>query len=280
MSVLLPLLLALMMFTMGLAVTRQDFGRILRMPQLILFGLLCQLLLLPATGFLIARAFTLTPELAIGFIAICACPGGVLSNYVAFKAQGNVALSVSLTLFSSVITVFSIPLFMNLAQSWLDISQSAFSLPLIDTMVSIAKITLLPIALGMALRSFKENLADSLAPYLNRFCSLALIGYILYLWFQQRDSIMAAAQKIGLAVTALVCVVAVLVYVLSSLLKIAAQERRTLVIETSIQNSALAFTVTAVLMKNPVYAIPTVFYSVAMFLPAVALIYLANRQKR
>lgn len=278
MSILLPILLALMMFTMGLAVSKQDFLRILRIPQLIAFGLLLQLLLLPAIGFVVLYLFALPAELALGFIAICACPGGVLSNYVAFKARGNVALSVSLTLFSSVITVFTIPVLMNLAQVCFDIEKSALNLPLLQTMLSIAKITLLPVALGMLLRAFREAVADSIAPYLNRFCSTALIGYIVYLWFQQREPIVAAAQEIGLAVGVLVSTVALLVVFLCNLLNIAAKERRTLVIETSIQNSALAFTVTAVLMQNPVYAIPTVFYSVAMFFPALVLIFLARRQ--
>ncbi|WP_157976667.1 bile acid:sodium symporter family protein [Parahaliea mediterranea] len=277
MSVLLPLLLGLMMFTMGLTVTPNDLRRILVTPLPILLGLSCQLLLLPLLGFAIAQMFAMSPALQMGFIAICACPGGVLSNYIAFKARGTVALSVSLTLISSLVTVFTIPLILNIAQGMIGLDRTAIALPLVDTMLSVGRITVLPIAAGMLLRQHFPTVSLKLSQLLGRFCSLALVAYILYLWLSQREAILAAAQEVGAAVVVLVLLVSVLVYVVCRILRIDSQDRATLIIETSIQNSALAFTVTAVLMNNTLYAIPTVFYSVAMFLPAVVLIYLGRK---
>ncbi len=277
MSNLLPALMSLMMFTMGLTIAKADFLRILAMPKIIVVGLLCQLIMLPILGLVIAMGFSMSPELSMGFLATCVCPGGVLSNYVAYKAKGNVALSISLTLLSSIVTVFSIPLLLNYAQDLLGISKTVISLPLLATMFAIAKITLLPIALGMFVNYKFSSVVDKLSRVLSSFCSLMLVVYILYLWFLQKSAIVAAASEVGLPVLVLVVCAALIVYLLCKAMKIGGQDKTTLIIETSIQNSALAFTVTAVLMNNPVFAIPTVFYSVAMFIPALILIFTGRR---
>jgi BASS family bile acid:Na+ symporter len=269
--------MSLMMFTMGLTISKINFLRILAMPKVVLLGLSCQLLMLPALGLVIVSVFAMSPELSLGFLVICACPGGVLSNYVAFKAHGNVALSISLTLFSSIVTVFSIPLIVSFAQDFLGISKTVISLPLLETMFTIAKITLLPIALGMLVKHKFSAVVDKLGRVLSSFCSIVLVLYILYLWVLQKDSIVSAAGEIGLPVMVLVVSASSIVYLLSSFLKVSRRDRATLVIETGIQNSALAFTVTAVLMNNLVYAIPTVFYSVAMFIPALILIFTGRK---
>ncbi|MEH6592993.1 MAG: hypothetical protein V7746_22175, partial [Halioglobus sp.] len=183
----------------------------------------------------------------------------------------------SLTLFSSIVTVFSIPLLLNYAQDLLGISKTVISLPLLDTMFAIAKITLLPIALGMFVKFKFSTVVDRLSRVLSSFCSIMLVVYILYLWFLQKSAILAAASEVGLPVLVLVVCASLIVYTLCRLMKVDGQDKTTLIIETGIQNSALAFTVTAVLMNNPVFAIPTVFYSVAMFIPALFLIFLGRR---
>ena len=273
MSILLPALMSLMMFTMGLTISKVDFLRILAMPKVVFLGLACQLLMLPALGLVVVSLFSMSPELSLGFLVICACPGGVLSNYVAFKAHGNVALSISLTLFSSIVTVFSIPLVVSFSQGFLGISETAISLPLLETMFTIAKITLLPIALGMLVRHKFSTVVGKLGRVLSSFCSIVLVVYILYLWFVQQDAIISAAGEVGLPIMVLVVSASSIVYLMSGFLNVSRRDRTTLVIETGIQNSALAFTVTAVLMNNLVYAIPTIFYSVAMFIPALILIF-------
>ena len=277
MALLLPALLSLMMFTMGLSILKEDVQRVSSMPRIIIYGLSCQLMVLPVFGFLVASASGMTPELKVGFIAICACPGGVLSNYIAFKARGSVALSVSLTLFSSIITVFTIPFILNFAQIWVGVDRTSISLPLGQTMLTVAKMTVLPIALGVVVHYRFPTAAGRMIAFLSPFCSVSLASYILYLWFQQKSAIVAAAADVGLAVLALMALISTFVYLTSRLLKIHREYRTTLIIETTIQNSALAFTITAVLMNNAAYAVPTVFYSVAMFLPALLLIFIGRK---
>jgi BASS family bile acid:Na+ symporter len=277
MSALLPTLLALMMFTMGLATTRGDFQRVLSIPQLIAVGVLCQLALLPVLGFLVASVVPMSDASKLGFMVICLCPGGILSNFVAYQARGSVPLSISLTLFSSVVTVFSIPLLLDVARALFGMDSAAISLPFVSTMLTLAKLTLAPLLCGIVLNHLWPTVATKVARVSSPVCSLGLVSYILYLWYMQRGQIYAAFQEVGLAVLLLVFAAAVSAYLITRALKFNRQYRATIVIETCIQNSALAFTVTMVLLNSPAMSMPTAFYTVAMFIPAMGLIFLSRR---
>lgn len=277
MTWLLPALLALMMFTMGLSTHLEDFRRVLSIPKLIAIGALCQLLLLPVLGYLIASSIPMSVEMKIGFMVICLCPGGILSNFVAYQAKGSVPLSVSLTVISSIVTVFSIPALLPVVQSLFGADSSTITLPFAQTLWTLAKMTIAPLALGLLLNHYWPAIAAQTRKVTNPVSSIGLVCYILYLWFVQRGSILAAFQETGLAVLLLVCAAAACSFLLTRALNLDARYRRTIMIETCIQNSALAFTVTVVLMKAPAMSIPTVFYTVAMFMPALVLVVLGRR---
>ena len=151
-TVLLPLALAIMMLGMGLSLVPEDFRRITRYPKAVAVGVVCQIVLLPLIGALIALVVPMQPELAVGLIVLAVCPGGPSSNLVTYLAKGDVALSVTLTAFSSIITVFTIPLFTNLALQHFLGERAAIALPIGSTMLQIFLITLLPTAIGMAIR--------------------------------------------------------------------------------------------------------------------------------
>lgn len=278
MSTFLPMLMALMMFTMGLSLVKQDLTRIVQAPKPIIIGLLCQLTLLPVIGFFVASSFQLEPHLLIGFMILCACPGGIMSNYISFTAKGDMALSISLTLVSSIICVFSIPIIINLTQAAIGSTPDQIKLPLLDTMSTIAWLTLVPIAVGMLVKHRFPQLGKKLCERLTTVCSLLLISYVLYLWYLQYDAITAAFSTVGLPVLLLILLTSSAAWAIGLFSRLGYSQRVTLVIETSIQNSALAFTVSAVIMNAPQYAIPTVFYTVAMFIPAIILI-VAGRRK-
>ena len=151
-AVLLPLALAIVMLGMGLSLLPVDFKRITRYPKAVAVGTVCQILLLPLIGALIALVVPMQPEIAVGLIILAVCPGGPSSNLVTYLAKGDVALSVSLTAVSSVITVFTIPLFANLALQYFLGTNTEIALPIGSTMLQIFLITLLPIVVGMAIR--------------------------------------------------------------------------------------------------------------------------------
>ena len=106
----LPLSLAIIMLSLGVGLTFADFGRVLRAPKAFGTGALSQIILLPLVAYVIVRAFGLGPEIAVGFILLSFCPGGVTSNMIARFAKGDVALSVSLTAVISLLSIVTVPI--------------------------------------------------------------------------------------------------------------------------------------------------------------------------
>lgn len=265
-------LLALMMFTMDLSLTTADFARVLKVPTAAVLGALCQLVVLPACGWLIIGLFDLRAEMALGLMLICLCPGGVLSNYISFLARADVALSVSLTVISSFVTVFSMPILLNLVQSALGDSATEIQLPILDTMQFMASITVIPVALGMLSNHHFQAVSQRLAPKLSTACSVMLGVYILYVWSSNSDNIVEGFRQVGGAVSVLLLLTSAIVGAAAALARLGSQRIITLVIETGLQNSALAFTLAVVLLKNELLAVPNVFYSVAMFVPALIMV--------
>lgn len=153
-AVFLPLALFAVMLGMGLGLTLKDFSRVLVYPKGIVVGLLAQLVMLPILGFIVASLFPLSPELAVGVMILVACPGGPTSNLVTYLARGNVALSISLTAISSLLTVFTIPLVVNLATRAFMGEATDLQLPFLATVLQIAVITIIPVAVGMALHYY------------------------------------------------------------------------------------------------------------------------------
>ncbi|MGK7932168.1 MAG: bile acid:sodium symporter family protein, partial [Microcystaceae cyanobacterium] len=143
-AVFLPLALFIIMLGMGLGLTIKDFTRILVDPKAVIIGLIAQLILVPLTGFLLASLFPLSPELAVGVVIIAACPGGATSNLITYLVKGNVALSITLTAISSVITIFTIPFLINLSMQQFMGEGVAFQLPFLTTVIKIAVITFIP----------------------------------------------------------------------------------------------------------------------------------------
>ncbi|WP_331001411.1 bile acid:sodium symporter family protein [Nostoc sp. WHI] len=148
-TVLLPLALAIVMLGMGLSLVPEDFKRITRYPKAVVIGTMCQVVLLPLIGLLIAFVVPMERALAVGLVVLAVCPGGPSSNLMTYLAKGDVALSVTLTALSSIITVFTIPILINLTLQHFLEESAAISLPIGQTMLQIFLITLLPTAISI-----------------------------------------------------------------------------------------------------------------------------------
>lgn len=277
MAVYLPYLMALMMFTMGLNLSQKDFKTIVKQPKGVILGCICQLLLLPIIGISIIKVFNLEPELAMGIAILCACPGGVLSNYISYIVKGDIALSISLTLISSLVCLFSIPLIINGIQSLLQIPADTIHLPILATIKKLGLITVLPILLGLFI-NHKFAISQKISQILSLFCTTLLVLYILYLWYMQKDVIFSSYQTIGTPVLSLIFISSMLAFIIAKTMKLSIQQQITLTVETGIQNSALAFTVAVALLHNMAYSIPIIFYTVAMFIPALIIYFISNKQ--
>src|ERR1043165_9172339 len=160
-AVLLPVALGIIMLGLGLALSVADFARVLQYPRAVLVGLSCQMLVLPLVCFAVARASGLTPELAVGLMLLAASPGGATANLFSHLAKGDVALNITLTAVNSVLTLFTLPLVVNL--SLVQFMGEGKVIPLqFDKVVQIFAIVLVPVTIGRAIRKKNLGLAERL----------------------------------------------------------------------------------------------------------------------
>jgi len=276
MNYLLLTMLALMMFNMGLTLSAADFAGVVKTPRAAIVGIFCQMMLLPAVGYLLCLIFSLSPAMTMGFMILCLCPGGVMSNYISYLARGDGALSISLTIASSLLSVVSLPLIINWVQYSVGIDATTLSLPVKQTITFLATMTLIPVSCGMLLRRLSSALADKISSPLSTICSLLLLVYILYAWSSRGDDIAASFAAVGPAVIALMITISLLSFSCAKLAGLSEHRVITVVIEASLQNSAMAFTITSVLLNDESLGIPNIFYSMAMLVPAFILVVLGR----
>jgi bile acid:Na+ symporter, BASS family len=264
-AVLLPLALAIVMLGMGLSLVPEDFKRITRYPKAVAVGTVCQVLLLPLIGALITLVVPMQPAIAVGLIVLAVCPGGPSSNLVTYLAKGDVALSVTLTAVSSIITVFTIPLFTNLALQYFLGKSAAIALPIGSTMLQIFLITLLPTAIGMVICHQFPDTARRLEKQMSRFAVGLLALIIVLLLVREGSKLPGFLVQVGIGVV-LLNLLAMLAGILAGkLFRLSLAQQICIAIEVGIQNGTLAITITAGLLNNPDMAVPAAVYSLLMY---------------
>ena len=264
-AVLLPLALAIVMLGMGLSLVPEDFKRITRYPKAVAVGTLCQVLLLPLIGALITLVVPMQPAIAVGLIVLAVCPGGPSSNLVTYLAKGDVALSVTLTAVSSIITVFTIPLFTNLALQYFLGKSAAIAMPIGSTMLQIFLITLLPTAIGMAIRHQFPDTARRLEKQMSRFAVGLLALIIVLLLVREGSKIPGFLVQVGIGVVLLNLLAMLAGFLAGKLFRLSLAQQICIAIEVGIQNGTLAITITAGLLNNPDMAVPAAVYSLLMY---------------
>lgn len=272
-DIVLPLVLAFMMFTLGMGLRVSDFGRLLTQPRDMLVGLVFQMLLLPLVGFLLVSSWPLAPEIAMGVMLIAVAPGGVTSNFLTSLARGDVALSVSLTAVASLLSVVTIPLVLGMAYQQIVGEALAGEISIGKTAISIFLIVTVPVLLGMAVRHFVPGLTKRCVPYATNvstfFFVLVLAGAIL----QERENVVAYFAEAGLVTLALNAIMMLLALFGARLLGSGPQQRISICIECGLQNGTLAIAVGVLIFGGGAYVIPAATYSLIMF--ATGLLFLA-----
>ncbi len=265
-TIFLPLALFLIMFGMGLGLTIKDFNRIWLEPKAVLIGLIAQLLMLPMVGFGLSSLFSLSPELAVGVMILAACPGGSTSNVITYLLKGNVALSITLTAISSLVTIITIPLVVNLAANYFMGEQFALQLPFLKTVLQIAIITIIPVGLGMVFHHFLPKIATVIEKNV-KWLSLFFLGIIIAaILVKERENLADFFLQVGGVTVTLNLLTMILGYGIALLTGLGLAERKSITIEVGIQNGTLAIAIATTLLNSPVMAIPAAIYSVVMFL--------------
>ena len=272
-AVFLPLALFVIMLCMGLGLSLADFKRIAVAPKSVTIGLLAQLVILPLVGFLLASIFPLAPELAVGVMILAASPGGPTSNLVTYLAKGDVALSITLTAISSLITVVTIPLVVNLATRTFIGENISLQLPFGETIVQIAVVTLIPVGLGMLIQHYAPQFAAKVEKWV-KWLSLFFLALIIFgLLLKERANVLSFFLQVGWVTLTLNVVAMALGYAFAMLAKLEAKSAVAITCEVGIQNGTLAIAVASAptLLNNPTMAIPAAIYSLLMFATSGAL---------
>ena len=272
-------ILTLLMFDLGLSLKFGDFGRVFQHPWPIAVALLGQLVLLPLIALGLAWAFRLPPVFFIGLVLIACCPGGSSSNVFSKLAGGDVALSVTLTALSSVITLFTIPLIMSWATTLVGESVGIV-LPVGNLIKQNLVLMLLPVLLGIGLHYAWPVAAEKTDKVLGKLAFPLLLVLITVFYIQHHRTILDNLGILGLAVTVLILVAIGCSSLLSRLVRTDARQRRTVVIEVGMQNAAQAIAIASspLVFANEQMAIPAILYSLMM--NVVLLIYVGVVRKR
>ena len=264
-GVLLPAILAFIMFSLGLGLTPLDFSRIVRQPRALLVGMLCHFVLLPLVCFGLLKAVGLTGAFAVGFMILAACPTGTTSNLLTYIARGDVALALSFTAVASVLTIFTLPLIVSWSLAHFAGASQTVAVPVALMMGQIFLMLGVPVALGMAVRHTWPGQTAKWEPRATRVATLLFVLIVLAAvirnWAMLRDNFGSLAGfAVGLNVTMLLCG-----FLVAWLARLSRRQSVTLGIETAIQNATLALVIASSLLKNDAMAVPGAIYGVLMY---------------
>lgn len=277
-TVVLPLGLAFIMFTLGAGLVLADFQRVVQAPRAFAVGFVCHFFLLPLVGYGIILAFGLSGALAVGFMIIAACPTGTTSNILTYHARADVALALSFTAVAGVVAIFSVPLILSWSLDRFMGEAQRVDFPYGMVMGQIFMILGVPVALGMLLRkqapefTRKRHKAMTLAATV--LFVIIVVAAVAKNWAIFKEHGLTLAPM----VFALNGIMLVLGYGLSRLAGVDRRQAATVAIESSVQNSTLAIVISTSILMNTTMALPAAVYSIAMYATGIAFVFVVRRR--
>lgn len=272
----LPISLFIIMVGMGLSLTTEEFIEIKREPKAVLAGSLLQLVGMAALGF--AIGYAVGGGLLGATMVLCAVlPGGTTSNILTYLAKGNLALSIALTVIASLITVLSIPFFVNYAFNLFLGEGEKLSLPIFKTLITMMVIVVIPVGIGMLIKHFQPTFAAQAEPIIGKFSIVVLVAIIGGIVVSERNHLWLWLASAWLPVLALIIGGIILGFIASKLCGLSMIDRLTIAIEMSIKNSTLGLTIALTLMNSPEMATPIAVYGLLMY-PIVGLLVFYGRK--
>ena len=263
-QILLPLSLAFIMFTLGLALVVADFRRVVVQPRDFLVGAFSQVVLLPAVALLLVFLWPMAAPLAVGVMLLAACPGGVTSNLMTYLARGDTALSVTLTAVISLLSVIALPVIVGTAISW-KMAAAAPAFSVFKTVIGIFLITVVPVAIGMVVRAVWRDFAvrfERIGGVIASVLFVLIVGYAIY---AERANLGDYFRQVGPAMLVLNLVMMALAYGLATGFRLGVPQQRAIVLECGLQNGTLAIVVAGTILQQPAMMIPGGIYSIIMF---------------
>jgi len=272
-----PIALALIMLGLGLGLTTQDFTRVLKTPKDFLIGFISQLIILPIVAFILIKILgtfiEMSPEIALGVMIIAAAPGGITSNVLTKFANGDVALSVSLTAVISIISIITVPLIVFSSADLLGVSFADQNINITGTALKMALVVAVPVILGMIIRKFADNFISSKTSIIDKITGLLFLIVFIAIWIEEKDNIFTYLAQAGLVVLTLNIVMMVFAYYLAKTFASGIKQIKCISLECGLQNGTLAVFVATEISNEIVYMIPTAAYALIMYFTGFIFIY-------
>lgn len=261
-----PASIFLMTIAIGIDLRVDDFKRLLVEPKAILAGVLGQLFFLPSLSFALAYGLPMSTELTVGMMILSACPGGAMSNFLTYMAQGDTALSVSMTAISNLLNILTLPIIVNLALYQFVGTGDEVSLPVGQTIAQLAGLTLVPVSLGMFVRARQPAWTDRYKPTIQRG-ALLILAIVITATFAAQGNLLVKYVNRGALQACLIAAIAIAIgHSLAYFLGLPKRQSITIAIEFCIQNVATAVLVAATLLGKTEYALFSGIYLIASLL--------------
>lgn len=267
-QVMLPLVIAAMTLGVGMSLRVSDFTALLDTPRSATIGLLAMFGIFPGLAFLIAWAYALAPELAVGLVLLAASPSASTSTLFTYLARGDVALSVALTTVSKLVPVLTIPAYVVLGFKVFGASDKGLSLSFTDTSDSVLQVVLLPTLIGMLLLHYAPAVTEKLRLIVMRTSVIALVLLIVAIIVRERSSLSGMLVAAGPAALTLCLLGMACTYAVCRLSNVRDTQRTAITIEVGMQSGGTAIAIAAGVLAAPVMAIPAVVYSLLMYVVA------------
>ena len=271
-----PICLALIMLGLGLGLSVKDFTRVLKTPKDFFVGFFSQLVILPIVALGVALVLNLSAPLAVGLMIIAAAPGGVTSNVLTKFADGDVALSISLTAVVSLISIISVPFVVINSAEFFGVVVSK-DISLIGIALKMALVVTVPVIIGMIIRVFAENFISSKINIINKLTSLLFVIVFAAIWIEEKDNILNYLAQAGLAVLILNIVMMMLGYFIAKKFASGIAQQKCIALECGLQNGTLAVFVATLMFDDLAYMVPTAAYALTMYITGFIFIYILRK---
>ena len=269
-----PIILALIMLGLGLGLKLEDFGRVFKTPKDFIVGFISQLIILPIVAYILILIFRAPPEIAIGVMIIAAAPGGVTSNIMTKFADGDVALSISLTAVISLLSIITVPLIIFTSADFLGITEISQNISMTGIALKMFLVVTVPVILGMIIRKFAENFIASKVGIFNKLNIVLFVIFFFAAFYEEKDNLVSFIMQAGLITLILNVSMMVIAYYIAKAFTTGIKQMRCIALECGLQNGTLAiFVSTQIFGTDILYAIPTAAYALIMYITGFIFIF-------
>ena len=273
-----PIILALIMLGLGLGLKLEDFGRVLKTPKDFIVGFISQLIILPIVAYILILILKTPPEIAIGVMIIAAAPGGVTSNVMTKFADGDVALSISLTAVISLLSIITVPLIIFTSADFLGITEMSQNISMTGIALKMFLVVTVPVILGMIIRKVAENFIASKVGIFNKLNIVLFVIFFFAAFYEEKDNLVSFIMQAGLITLILNVSMMVIAYYIAKAFTSGIKQMRCIALECGLQNGTLAiFVSTQIFGTDILYAIPTAAYALIMYITGFIFIFILRK---